>query len=719
MITYVDKDHALDYQDLFRDAEDVLLHDDSFKAELLNTINNADLEAFLSLDEAEFEAALAQKFENKESIIITTLNDYFAFLPALLNILEASTDEKLTLIRDKFVRLPLSEPFVEINAETRAVSIPTDFARYGVGVQGDTYAETLYFAIDRFYDIADLASDDLKIIIQWEFKDATGTTVSGISKNSTKEVISIDGKQKVIFGWVIKNELTQNATTIRFAVRFYSLDDNDNLNYSFSSLPAEVSIKSTLVANLDDVPVEDNEREEVMRRLVSSKVYDNNYANPGEPTFTTALSVEGYDEIPAVGVDLAPATDSLILYAAGERLGGEGGRLDYVWHRYAPIAGGEFDSHIDQEFAPTESIIYIQLAEDEEPNENVIYYANSDGTNPYARGAVTLEEGQFVDTEHNVDIPAPYKQVHAIEIEAAGIYTVDLKSSNIYNNVNKLEMQAAEGIHVPGPQAATVAVPDNTYENITIEDEKPLIHLTTTNAVDNKVTLAITASVDDRPDVISYEWRKLNGELWIPIEDSNAATLEVDLPEDTTNFEDIYSVSVTTERNKVETHNNYPATYRVTNDPVAPIFTGIYNTAETKTYFSKVSGSQGTYRTLNVTAALGENRTDLADPIYLWMFREATLEEMDSPEFSLVPDTDGQLGIADVAEQPHDIVLTPNVADFNAENKLIFTDIAETASNSSYQLKPTDKSGLYYCIAINKLNNCYSATVCPYKYKVG
>ena len=66
----------------------------------------------------------------------------------------------------KFLRLPLDEPMFEINANTRAISIPNDFRSNGLSVQGDHLAETVFFSIDRYFDFTDLSGAD--IAINWK-----------------------------------------------------------------------------------------------------------------------------------------------------------------------------------------------------------------------------------------------------------------------------------------------------------------------------------------------------------------------------------------------------------------------------------------------------------------------------------------------------------------------------------------------------------------------
>ena len=153
MVTYIDTTNRAKYQVLFAKAEQALRSADN-------------LPAGIDLDTLE----------------IATLNQYFAYLQDLITV---SSNEN---IRSYFLRLPLDEDLFEINANTRAIEIPSSFSANGVGVQGDETAEIVYFSIDRYFDHMDLANEDMNIVIQWETKDANGETITGISPNFGKDI---------------------------------------------------------------------------------------------------------------------------------------------------------------------------------------------------------------------------------------------------------------------------------------------------------------------------------------------------------------------------------------------------------------------------------------------------------------------------------------------------------------------------------------------------
>ena len=175
---------------------------------------------------------------------ITSLNEYFQHIEELS---ELAIGDGRSGSDPYFLRLPLDEPFFEINANTRGITVPGELSQ--IGVVGDRLAEILFFKIDRYYDAVDL--DTRHIYIEWEAPDGQGGVRKGISRDFLRDTQS--EKDKIIFGWLIDDVLTAYIGTIRFAVRFVEWTDredeagaNAKLLYSFSSLPATISVSDTL-----------------------------------------------------------------------------------------------------------------------------------------------------------------------------------------------------------------------------------------------------------------------------------------------------------------------------------------------------------------------------------------------------------------------------------------------------------------------------------------
>ena len=181
--------------------------------------------------------------KNNERVIstgINTLNEYFQNIEALS---ELAIGDGRTGSDPYFLRLPLDEPYFEINANTRGITVPGELSQ--IGVVGDKFAEVVFFRIDRYFDAVDL--DTRHIYIEWELPDGT----RGISRDFLRDTQS--EKDKIIFGWLIDDVLTAQTGTIRFAVRFVEWTDrgdeantNAQLLYSFSSLPATITVSDSL-----------------------------------------------------------------------------------------------------------------------------------------------------------------------------------------------------------------------------------------------------------------------------------------------------------------------------------------------------------------------------------------------------------------------------------------------------------------------------------------
>lgn len=170
---------------------------------------------------------LFEKIQQNTGLTVTDLPSYFA---ALEKVKEGSQ-------QNRFFRIPLDEPCFTINMSTRAIAVPKDFATYGLGVKGDTYAEVVFFESDRFFDQVDLKS--AQCWIQW-------VNTSTQAKGNSQSVYMDATEDKLLFGWVITDEMTTGAGNIEFAVRWFTLNEEGNVSYSVSTQKATCSIKPSL-----------------------------------------------------------------------------------------------------------------------------------------------------------------------------------------------------------------------------------------------------------------------------------------------------------------------------------------------------------------------------------------------------------------------------------------------------------------------------------------
>lgn len=182
---------------------------------------------------------------------IHDLYDYFIAFP---NILKAAgkkdQDSNAKVPGDDlywtkyFTILPLDEPVFEIDANTRKITVPNQFKT--IGVEGDKSAEIIFFLIDRFFDTVDFGAQEIQAAIEWQ-RSSGKNPIKRADPAYIKELTLYDNK--VLIGWVIKEEITEEAGSIDFAVRLFKekgVEINKTMEYSFSTEPAKITIAKTL-----------------------------------------------------------------------------------------------------------------------------------------------------------------------------------------------------------------------------------------------------------------------------------------------------------------------------------------------------------------------------------------------------------------------------------------------------------------------------------------
>jgi hypothetical protein len=136
----------------------------------------------------QFYNALFQDINSSiEGLEIQTLEDYFQNLIAIGQYVNGPESEGR---KDYFMRLPADEEIFQINANTRVINVPAAFRSNGIAVVGDQYAETLWFKIDKYYDIQDLGAENVSIRIYWE---QPGKKIAGYSVPQYHDVWSEAG----------------------------------------------------------------------------------------------------------------------------------------------------------------------------------------------------------------------------------------------------------------------------------------------------------------------------------------------------------------------------------------------------------------------------------------------------------------------------------------------------------------------------------------------
>lgn len=222
-----------------------------------------------------------------------------------------------------YLMLPIDEAPFEIDANTRTIKVPSDFAKCS-GVQSDNYSEIVTFTIDRYFDYKDLA--EAKIAVQW-INEASDQ--KGVSFIQLIDLKTYGDENKIRFGWPLTAEMTAAAGNLRFAVRFYTTSTDENnktvFNYIFNTTVASIPIKRTLTIDFDgkNVVKKDNDYN-------LFKSYINNSQNPSYGIPTQVIFANIPEELPVEG-QISLEDDTLVLKAQAWTK--DMNPIEYEWYR--------------------------------------------------------------------------------------------------------------------------------------------------------------------------------------------------------------------------------------------------------------------------------------------------------------------------------------------------------------------------------------------------
>lgn len=183
-------------------------------------------ENYPGLDIENYDNSKAEATEFK----IDTLGEYFNVIGTLGR------------IHPRFARLPIDEGTFDIDLDTRTISPPTGNKVYAV--VGDHIAEVIYFSVPRYFDMVDLGSKEVSIIIQTSSIDDKGDAKEYLFEAQQRDLDT--RPDHVIFGWPISQYITKTTNAITFAVRFYigniTTSQDDALQYSLGTQPATIPV---------------------------------------------------------------------------------------------------------------------------------------------------------------------------------------------------------------------------------------------------------------------------------------------------------------------------------------------------------------------------------------------------------------------------------------------------------------------------------------------
>lgn len=394
MITYVNSSNAEKYSVLFSAATQSLLAAGKLQPAKQNGVVMKDDTGLIIAEDP-----------------ITTVEQYFSYLPDLIAL--GASDKVYDALRSegrRYTMLPLDEAAFTVDANSRAIMVPSEFQANGVGVQGDKYAEILYFVVDRFFDITDL--DTCDIYIQW-------TNAQGESGVSTPWVVDIESEpNKMIIGWALSSDITKYAGTLKFALRFFQWDDKllSTIKYSWSTLTQTVTIKSALdfVFGSGKYMIEDEINEAITNRIVNSNTQLAGVAKAERPEYT--INLVEYQDLNEDG------TYPFEVQARST----DGGLISYYW-RFIDHKGNEQTPNLGGADDPTGSKVSIEFRVVDTTLKNVpvlreskklFYERDYDDDNNEIYVATALPEDDYT-----VSLMTLYERVAVCEANRVGSYT--------------------------------------------------------------------------------------------------------------------------------------------------------------------------------------------------------------------------------------------------------------------------------------------------------
>lgn len=559
----------------------------------------------------------SDKFKNAP---MNNIDDYFACLAELAEIEDKYPDK----IDPIFTILPATEQTFNIDANKRSIEIPENFAKYGVGVQGDEIAEILYFSIDRYFDAMDLAEMD--IIVQWKHeKDAEN--VSNLSATYKRSLTLQPGK--IVFGWPITSEVTERSGKINFSIRFYRRDvdenNNDRLVYSFSTLTTSIKIQSGLDFELDEDSIKTayNKNSLIYKNLRNSKKAEIGYviAAPSFTGYFTQVIEEVEDEfgelVPVSRLVVTKPAETLydlpVTFVAKAAISPSvkdefvsGAGLTYSW--YKKVSGG-----VDEE--QESSHLYVEVPQNASYNANEIYYEKKLVTDPdqgidievYEPYSITgdnnpLDDGVILYTRHSKFIP--------------------VKAGNYYNRVANIYAPGAEKIvdsatwSIPGAVEASFEYPNG--KDALLEDE-------------NGVELNIVANTESGDTTVQWYYNANNDNAEEAIAIENAISNIYTANEE--GFYYLKAINIRNEDSLISTSDAIEANF----DASAPVIKNYYINNEIQQIADSYSAEIG--NTLKITI---EDLDYSSEVFYEWVRTENETETHVGTGSELMPTEEGR-----------------------------------------------------------------------------
>lgn len=443
---------------------------------------------------------LHENGELDSDVKIHTLDQYFNKLGAIADI--AKKDGNYSLLR-----LPLDEEPFYINLDDRSITIPDAFKKSGLGIKNDEFVETIYFAVDPFFDT--IAINGLDIAIEWE-NAAANTT--GLTAGIYKQYDNISGKY--IFGWPLTSAVTKAAGTVKFSVRFYKLtEDTQVYLHNLSTTTAELTVRDSLVSQITSTTKIDKLEEDMLNRIVDSTLVGTPVAQA--PYFVNVSpdknSSHRNQGLMILGpnndyTDITEANNSTqnvntTLYVLSGRA--DTGTIDYKWYFKAPSAENAME---------IKTVPKVEYRQGTYYDTGLVYYVKDEDTGEYS---------EFNDPKTDLSTSisnGEYFNRYSTYILGDGIGTDISKIGDYYavatnTVINDKASTATIACKIEGPTAIETDGDVPTYIVLkTSADVSNANNTNLTNNITGNNTVVINSQTPDDGTEDTYSWGKEDAE---------------------------------------------------------------------------------------------------------------------------------------------------------------------------------------------------------------
>lgn len=387
----------------------------------------------------------------------------------------------------KFLMLPLDEAPFEINANSRQITIPDNFKKYGVSLHGDQIAETLLFRVDRFFDFNDLLTTT--IFVQW--------TRPGPEPESEREGASlitlIDYETepgKLLLGWPLTSEITKAPGPLKFSLRFFKKDpETKKISYSFNTLTTQVTINPALHPSIND-NLKIDEASSLFHQAITDS--PSSSSTPAErPKFLD------YGNLPTQ----AWVDNNDTLTFAVSSYTGDTGVLTYQWYKANITGVDEEGNYITENTVEITSAAKTELrpTKDTSKDNTKAYFTKGETAegDPYSGNIIAGELDLQVVGVSDITGEVIYERYSTYSVPASPAEIVGLYYVIASNRAGtSIEKQRSNYCEVPRPKTLVFETKNALPERAFIDDK-------------GAVALTAIATPDDAAHAsITYQWLK-------------------------------------------------------------------------------------------------------------------------------------------------------------------------------------------------------------------